>query len=472
VHLGIHFSTKAGGWASTSFWVTDQRFALPNDVAPGASVTVNVTVIAPATSGTYVLEEQMVEEGVTWFAQYLDSSVSVTGSAALSASYVANNLPASVVPGGSVSYSVTVTNQGSTTWTAGGTNPVHLGIHFTTKGGGAASSSSWVTDNRFALAADVAPGGSATINATFTAPTTPGNYFLEAEMVKEGVAWFPQYLDSSIVDGVPVWSAAYSVSGAPTTVSPGGTATYSVNVSNIGNTTWSAGGTTPVHLGIHFSTKAGGWASTSFWVTDQRFALPNDVAPGASVTVNVTVTAPTTSGTYVLEEEMVQEGVAWFPQYFDSNVTVGTASTASCPATQSGCMQSMLSILNNDRAAAGVAPLTLNATESNGTSTCVGAYGHSVHMSQLGAISHDQFPADICISYSTAGENVGESASGNELTDLQSLDSQMMAEPHTASTCSTTVNHACNILNPAFHQVGIGIYYINNTTWLTEDFTN
>ena len=61
---------------------------------------------------------------------------------------------------------------------------------------------------------------------------------------------------------------------------------------------------------------------------------------------------------------------------------------------------------------------------------------------------------------------------GNELTDLQQLDSMMMGEPHDASTCSSQVNHACNIINPNFHQVGIGIVNLNNQTWLTEDFTN
>jgi uncharacterized protein YkwD len=147
-------------------------------------------------------------------------------------------------------------------------------------------------------------------------------------------------------------------------------------------------------------------------------------------------------------------------------------STGTCPSAQSACVQSMLNLLNNDRAAAGAAPLTLNSTETNGTGSCVGSYGHSVHMASAGAISHDQFPADICIAYSAAGENVGEAGYGNELTDLQQLDQSMMSEPHDTTTCSATGNHACNIINPAFHQVGIGIYNVNNQTWLTEDFTN
>jgi len=168
--------------------------------------------------------------------------------------------------------------------------------------------------------------------------------------------------------------------------------------------------------------------------------------------------------------------VAGVGQYPDSTVTVvsaasggGTGGTWTCPGSQDGCIQAVLNMLNADRSANGAGPLTLSLTQTNGTPSCVGSYGHSVHMQQMGAISHDQFPADICISYSTAGENVGEDGSGNELGDLQWLDQAMMGEPHSPGC---TGNHACNIISTAYHQVGIGIYNINGTTWLTEDFTN
>ncbi|MGH2409866.1 MAG: hypothetical protein ACRDGS_05785 [Chloroflexota bacterium] len=46
----------------------------------------------------------------------------------------------------------------------------------------------------------------------------------------------------------------------------------------------------------------------------------------------------------------------------------------------------------------------------------------------------------------------------------------MMAEAHDPSTCAATVNHACNILNPKFRAVGIGIDVTGGMTWLTEDF--
>jgi hypothetical protein len=98
-------------------------------------------------------------------------------------------------------------------------------------------------------------------------------------------------------------------------------------------------------------------------------------------------------------------------------------------------------------------------------------------MQQSGSIWHTNpaypaasFPTNICVSYMLAGENVGEASYGNEATDLQQLDIMMMGEPHDPTTCATTVNHACNIINGSYTSVGIGIVYVNNATWLTEDF--
>jgi uncharacterized protein YkwD len=131
----------------------------------------------------------------------------------------------------------------------------------------------------------------------------------------------------------------------------------------------------------------------------------------------------------------------------------------------------MLQILNATRAQYGVGPLTLNATQSAGTSTCIGSYGHSVHMAQQGQISHDQWPNDVCTGNYPIGENVGQSRSGDESKDLQIMHNMMMSEPHDAATCASFVNHACNIINPQYHQVGIGLYVApDGGTWLTENF--
>jgi hypothetical protein len=125
----------------------------------------------------------------------------------------------------------------------------------------------------------------------------------------------------------------------------------------------------------------------------------------------------------------------------------------------------------------GLQPLKLQTGQSQGTPSCVGAYGHSVAMAQTGFVwhvnvsyPHASFPRDICVSYMHAGENVGQAPGGNILHDLHVLHHMMMAQPHDRATCATIENHACNILSSAFHQVGIGIYYAHGRTWLTESF--
>jgi uncharacterized protein YkwD len=156
-----------------------------------------------------------------------------------------------------------------------------------------------------------------------------------------------------------------------------------------------------------------------------------------------------------------------------------TTTPDACAGRLNACATEMLTILNADRSLHGLAPLTLVPQQSKGAASCVGSYGHSLAMARSAAIWHinpryprASFPRSICVPYTHAGENVGESASGNVHNDLEWLDAMMMAEPHSHAACASTVNHACNILNPAFHRVGIGVYYVDGATWLTEDFTN
>jgi hypothetical protein len=241
---------------------------------------------------------------------------SVSTGATLSAGYC-SAAPGTWIIGQSRTYTVTVTNTGTQTWNAGGTNPVRLGLHFAASGA-VTGGSGWLTDQRWVLPADVPPGGSATLSVRVTPPNTSGSYVLQAEMVKENVAWFQQVQNTNVT----VFSLAASYSSAPPTAwSRGQTQTYTVTVTNTGAQTWNASGANPVHLGLHFST-SGAVTTGSGWLTDQRWSLPNDVPPGGSATITVGVTAPSTAGSYVLQEQMVKEQVAWFQQAQNTNVTV------------------------------------------------------------------------------------------------------------------------------------------------------
>ena len=139
-------------------------------------------------------------------------------------------------------------------------------------------------------------------------------------MVREGRFWFAQFADVSVSVALATWVAAYTVT-TPASWAANETKTYSIQVTNNGNQTWPMGGPNPVHLGVHFA-NVGGGAGSNTWYTDQRFNLSADLAPGATATLTISVTAPNNSGNLVLEYQMVKDGQFWFAQFSDANVTV------------------------------------------------------------------------------------------------------------------------------------------------------
>ncbi len=131
----------------------------------------------------------------------------------------------------------------------------------------------------------------------------------------------------------PALAASYS-SNPPTSWTAGQTQIYQVTVTNTGAQTWNAGGSNPVHLGVHFGTSSDGIGDG--WSTDQRFTLTSDVPPGGAQTLTVAVIAPTTSGAYVLRARMVKEAVAWFDQIQKTNVAVASPPSGVIPIQNNG----------------------------------------------------------------------------------------------------------------------------------------
>jgi hypothetical protein len=243
----------------------------------------------------------------------------VSATLPLAANYTSSP-PATWYVNQSLSYTITVTNLGTQTWNATGTNAVRLGVYF---GGSSDAVGAWPAEpKRYNLPFDVAPGQSATLTVKIAAPATGGSYTLRNRLVKENVSWFSSLQKTSVF--VNQLSAGY-VASPPIAWAPGVSQSYMVTVTNTGNVTWNASGANPVHLGVYFggtSDAIGAWT-----VEPKRVALPNDVLPGASVTLTATITAPAAPGTYVLRERMVKEQVAWFSDMLRTTVTV--ASTAS-----------------------------------------------------------------------------------------------------------------------------------------------
>jgi N-acetyl-anhydromuramyl-L-alanine amidase AmpD len=236
--------------------------------------------------------------------------------------YDMSKAPSTWLAGQAQTFPVTVTNNGDATWPSTGHAVVDLNVHFSTVAGGSRQHGAWLTSDRFALPADLGPGASVTLNVTVTAPSTTGALVLEAEMAKEYDFWFQPGPAVNVTVATAVWKAAYNLAAVPASWSKGQSQNVTVTVTNTGNTTWSSSGYYRVELDFHFTTQLGGATKTAYWLTSNTGGLAADLAPGNSVTVTVTVVAPSTTGSMYLEGEMITEHQFWFAEVSSVPVSV------------------------------------------------------------------------------------------------------------------------------------------------------
>ncbi|HMG74941.1 MAG TPA: hypothetical protein VK582_15680 [Pyrinomonadaceae bacterium] len=98
----------------------------------------------------------------------------------------------------------------------------------------------------------------------------------------------------------------------PATVPKGQTLQLLVLIKNAGDTIWPgcerSAGKFQINLGSHWLNANGQVASKE----EGRSPLPADLASGQQITVSFSVAAPAEPGDYLLEIDMLQEGVSWF----------------------------------------------------------------------------------------------------------------------------------------------------------------
>lgn len=99
-------------------------------------------------------------------------------------------VPATLKPGERVEVPVTVKNTSTTPWPANGRGELYVVrlSHRWLKPRGAVVAD--FADRRAEVPGVVNPGGSVTVSAALVAPTQPGKYVVQFDLVHEGVAWF------------------------------------------------------------------------------------------------------------------------------------------------------------------------------------------------------------------------------------------------------------------------------------------
>jgi hypothetical protein len=175
------------------------RADLPGQISPGEGCDVVLEVRLPEIARRLRLKLDLVQEGVCWFERHgseplvieLETTHEETDSRApgVLSALLALESPSGaqrVAPGASIAVRLRATNEGNTRWlrtTEDGRGQVRLAGRLVADG---ASRDYW----RAPLPADVAPGATVAVEDAFPAPSEPGRYVVELDLVDEGFAWF------------------------------------------------------------------------------------------------------------------------------------------------------------------------------------------------------------------------------------------------------------------------------------------
>jgi len=237
-----------------------------------------------------------------------------------------DEIPDSMTVGTEYKFKVRVKNTGNLTWNMNGDSPVYLGYH-------------WIDFNsrevvvfdgeRSIISQDGINVGEETVfDLNVISPSEPGEYILQIDLVHEGVTWFSFQGVPSLEKFITVdisYSAQYDDEGStPNSLEPGQEFEAQITVRNSGFLKWSIEGKNKVRLGTHWINRDTG--EVVIWDGD-RGLLSEDVTHDEEAAVEINMKAPDAPGRYILQYDMVYEGVAWFSEKgvipLEVNVDVG-----------------------------------------------------------------------------------------------------------------------------------------------------
>ena len=300
-------------------WTGGTRILLGtgDSIAPGQSKTFTFDITAPSSPGTHNFQWKMVHEGVDWFgAKSQNVAIAVTQPED-DAAFVSQSVPSSLFVGETRSVSITLLNDGETTWTRA--DDYRLGTE------NPQDNTTWTGGTRILLGTgdSIAPGQSKTFTFDITAPSSPGFHNFQWRMLREGFDWFGAFTQNILIEVREREDLAQFVSqSVPSSMSTGETRSVSITMLNNGDTTW-----TEADL---FRLGTQNPEDNTTWTGGTRILLaPGDsIAPGQSKTFSFDITAPSAPGSHNFQWRMVHDTVDWFGD-FTQNVLIEVNEPAS-----------------------------------------------------------------------------------------------------------------------------------------------
>lgn len=262
------------------------RVAVGTSVAPGQQYTFTFNITAPAAAGTYNFQWRVLKEYVEWFGPYTPNVPITVTVPTNNAAFVAQSVPATVASNTAFNVTVTMQNNGSTTWTAGS---------YFLRAQNPDGTYRWGL-NQINLPSNVAPGQQVTFSFQSLSPSTAGVYNYQWQMQQAGVGNFGAMSTNVAINvTAPAANASFVSQTVASTMTAGQQSSASVTMLNSGNVTWTAG--------LQFKLSAINPAGNATWGTSS-VTVPSNVAPGSQVTFQIPVTAPAAAGTYNFQWQM------------------------------------------------------------------------------------------------------------------------------------------------------------------------
>jgi len=223
-------------------------------------------------------------------------------------------------------FRVSAINNGNSTWSNTGANPVLLATTGPSNRNSIFCNNTWVTCNRPAalIQPSVAPGQTGTFEFKAKVSST-GNYRESFNLVAEGKSWFNDlgfYWQLNVVPPTYQWQPVsqdiFVDSGRTKPANIGALAqntTYyaTVRVKNTGNTTWSNVGPNPILFGTSSPNDKMSSFFTAGWANDHRSAVLKEstILPGETGTFEFALKAPSSYGTFKEYFRPVAENLTW-----------------------------------------------------------------------------------------------------------------------------------------------------------------
>src|SRR5207244_3431705 len=142
----------------------------------------------------------------------------------------------------------------------------------------------------------------------FSAPGA-GEYIVRWDL-QTGSAWWNPVYQSPVRDQwfrAADWSANWIDDNVTRAWNAGETRVTTVVVQNDGGRTWNASGIDPVRIGYYWLNN-----STGARIDAPKQPLPQDIAPGQTITLTLAVTAPQYPTNYTMILDLYKENQFWF----------------------------------------------------------------------------------------------------------------------------------------------------------------